>query len=446
MVAASVVKSVDQRVEQHAQQIDEDTNRIRTSRLNVMKMRELGTFVDLDLHGFSMFTVKADKFEFGIPQGHRRHRRLRSGTKHLIPADLVKRLNSIGQQFRQNLERWSFHITRFGSYRWIPFTAYARWREQMDSLQAELKQWKAEVIFRYDEFVADLEEDFDEIAGEAWSAMIASARRTNPNSVVQIEIKARGGVTRTFSEFERDDFIAFVVNRVRAQIPTIEQIAHSIVATYHNMLMLSESDIEQDRLAADLFRQAQAEARAGTAQAVEEEGAARRLVRLDEQEQRRTIEAREHATRQTLRLAVQEREIALKAMHAAELEHARARLQEIGSPLNEVFSALRAQIHEDVTSIAKTLTDGKLHGLTAKKARGLVETFRLLNAHEDHQLEAALQKLRDDIDQRIPAPGDRATYNVEAVKEQLQKIMDLTHQAAQDVTNAGATRAGALMV
>jgi hypothetical protein len=55
-------------------------------------MRELGVLVDVDVHGTSMFTARATWNELGIPEEDTRRKRLKRGTKDLIPKVYIGRL------------------------------------------------------------------------------------------------------------------------------------------------------------------------------------------------------------------------------------------------------------------------------------------------------------------------------------------------------------------
>ncbi len=432
--------SIQDRVAAHAAQLGEDAGRIATQRLNVVRMRELGTLVDIDVHGFTLFTVRANWLELGIPEVDRRARRFTKGSKHLVPERYVNRLNSLDSSFRKSLDRHSFGIAGFRPYRWVPFTAYQDWKAEWAAYQEKLTALKADLLADYDAIRAELVEDFTQIAREAWDALVVR-RGGSTESALDLG----GG-----SIFEnRDAFVAHVVARALDRLPTPEDIQAGIYVTYHNALLLSQADVEADHLAAAQLQAAQAEAHARTARAEEEERAQRRLAWQEEQAQERAIEARERAQRELIQLELREREAQVRAMHQAELEHARQQIAAM-SPLREVFDQLRAQIYRDVQEIADGIhKHGYLHGKTAQKAEGLLATFRLLNAHGDEELEQMLEALQAQLERRVADPErkGRTVRDVAAVTERLQEIARLTHDAAKAVAkSAGATRAGALML
>jgi len=116
-------------------------------------------------------------------------------------------------------------------------------------------------------------------------------------------------------------------------------------------------------------------------------------------------------------------------MRKAELEHYKEQLRQMASPIAEVFHQLRAQMYEDAVAVLTTMqkNDGKLIGPAVRRARSMVETFRLLNALDDKELE----KLLDAIERQLEAaPSERRAAQVE---ETLHQIARLTHRSAAEV-------------
>ncbi|MCP4513966.1 MAG: hypothetical protein GY824_01885, partial [Delftia sp.] len=190
---------------------------------------------------------------------------------------------------------------------------------------------------------------------------------------------------------------------------------------------------------------------------IETERNRERARQIEIQALAQTAQKQEWAVQRELDLGVEEEERArhmrleaerrrLRAMHEAEMEHARQQLDNIISPFDEVFQQLRSQIHQDVSAIAASIEkNGHLRGKVATRARSLVDTFRLLNAHGDEDLENALDALKDRLPTQRPT-GAKTRYDTGAVLSQLGQIKEMTHQAATDVAQRAArpTRARAL--
>ncbi|MGD9099244.1 MAG: hypothetical protein PVF45_02110, partial [Anaerolineae bacterium] len=398
--------------------------------------------VDVDVHGLSMLSARASWAELGIPPGDVRRERLRRGNKDLFP-EHARQFRSLETRFRGSLDKHSFVLEGFRPYRWIPFTAYETWREEWDRLQGEWAGVLADLLDHYDEIVAEERATAAEIAREAWDALLARHKTKTNGDADSAPVIVIGG--REFSNRVPAAFVEHVQERATARIPAGEDLAGGLYVDYRTALVLSGADLEAEYLRRERTRterererarQAEVQARAHTAQ--EREWAAQRQLALEVEEQERQVEMRLQAERRRL-----------QAMHEAEMEHARQQLDRIISPLDEVFQQLRAQIHRDVTEITASIErNGHLRGKVAERARNLVETFRLLNAHGDEALESALDDLKERLAQRpVVEQGKKAPrYNTEAVLGQLSRIKVLTHQAATDVAQRAArpTRARAL--
>jgi len=394
---------------------EEEAARIATVSLDIARMRELGVLVDIDIHGTSMFTARASWAELGIPREDTRRKRLRRGSKDLIPHLYIGRLRSLETRFRQSLERHSFVLQGFRPYRWVPFTAYEAWRAGWADLQAELAELKADILTHYDEFVDALAADFAQVAHEAWDAV----RARRPAGAGEFALVTSQGAFDSL-----DAFTDHVVARAVAQMPSPDQIERGLYVDYKNALVVTGADLEAEHLHTEQL--------------------------YTEQAQERTRQVEEWARQHKLRLEVEEAEqasgIRLAAMRQAELEHARRQLQNTVSPFAEVFEQFRARIYEDVQEIATSISrNGHVRGKVAERARGLLDAYRLLGAASgDDELEAALLELRARLNQR-PA-NDNGRYDTAAVRAALDDIATLTHDAAQAViSRANAhTRASAL--
>jgi len=403
-----------------------ETDDIATVQLDIARMKELGVLVDVDLHGFSMFTRRATWSELGIDGKSVRRKRLKRGSKDMLPKAYMSTLHSLSTRFRQSLDRPSFVLEGFKPWRWVPFTAYEAWQDEWAELQNELDALKTEIVERWDEFAEDVADDFSLIADEAWRAI----KNGRPDDAGDFALVTRGG---TFGS--RDEFKAHVVNRALAQLPTPEQIESGLYATYRNAMVATGADVESEwaretKLAAQR-EIAWQEART----AEEEERAKRRQIKIE-------VADAEHQAEVQRR----ERERRMRLMRQAELEHAKEQLAETVNPFQEVVEQFRAQIYSDVKEIADSIaSNGYVHGKVAKRAKGLLDTYRILGAATgDAELEDALVALRGQLQKRTV--DGKQTYDVAAVEGALKDVATLTHEAAVEVAKrVGAhTRAGSL--
>ena len=400
---------------------EEELDRLQMISLDIQKMREMGVLVDIDIHGGSLFTTGTSWAELGIPSSDTRRKRLTRGSKDLIPALYLGRLRSLETRFRQSLEKHSFVLQGFRPFRWIPFTAYESWHKEWDELQAELDGLKAELLERYDEFVDQIAGDFGQIAREAWDAI----RARRPLDAGPFALITEHGAFDSL-----DAFTDHVIQRAIAQMPSREQIEQDLYVDYKNALVATGADLEAERLRQDQIRTQRGQEQAEQRLAWNDAWAKEEWVRLD---------LREVEEMQDIRLRAERQKLA--AMRQAELEHARAQLANTVSPLTEVVEQFRAQIYQDVQAIAASVQrNGHLRGKVAERAKGLLDTYRLLGAAVgDDELETALLDLRGRLDQ-VPAEKGAKKYDVASVEVALRQIADITHEQAIVVNERAGTR------
>lgn len=407
---------------------DELENARRVS-LDITRMKRRGVLVDVDVHGMSMFSRRVTWAELGIPDEDTRRKRLHRGSKDLLPKKYMGKLRSLETRFRQSLDRHSFLLQGFQPYRWVPFTAYAAWKEQWAELQEELEDLKSQILTFYETFVEDLRGDFAEIAQEAWDAI----RARRPDDAGEFAVITRHGVYES-----REAFIEAVVDHAIAQMPSREDIRNGLYVDYKNALVVTGADLEEELLRYDELATARAR----------EHDAQDRL--RDEKWQRKVaMNLKQREMEQAADLRMQAERAKLEAMRQAELEHARKQVAQTVSPLQEVFEQFRAQISSDVNAIARSIDkNGHVRGKVAQRARGLLDAYRLLgSATGDEELEEALRDLRSRLAER-PEDPDEGKYDTGSVMVSLRQIAELCHEQAElvELRASGRTRAGALEI
>lgn len=395
-----------------------DPGSVEQVSLDLKRMLDRGILVDIDIHGMSIFTTRTSWEELGIRPTDLRSSRFRRGTKDVIPGQYIKRLRSLETQFRQCLERHSFEIQGFRPWRYVPFTAYESFRRDWDKLKDALDDLKATIIANRDLFVDELAADFASMAREAWAAI--TARRPADAGPFVLVVPGNGVFESS------DNFVDYVVSRAVGQVPSAEAIQSCIWVDYRNAMLVTGVE--------------EAQAHAEIAQARE----AARLASIQANAQARMALAEADEAEKLSRLRIKAEESRLYAMRQAELEHARQQLAGAVSPIQDVLDQLRAQIYRDVQEIAESIErNGHLRGRVAERARGLLDTVQLLNAHGDADLEVALDDLRSRMDVQ---PDDGTRYSIDAVMAGLNKVADLTHQSALDIAARAQmlTRSGAI--
>jgi len=409
------MQTVRNRAEEAAARTGRDVNEIETNQLHLAQMREAGLLVDLDIHGVSMFTVRASYAEMGIAGSDVRTERLRAGSKDLFPG-YSKQLRSIDTKVRHNLNKHSFKVAAFGSWSWLPYTAYESFKEKHEELLAELETLKADLISNYEDLRETNRAYFAKVAARAWKDM-RSGYATNETVVI---------ITTTGAQFtEQASFVEYVVQRALGKMPLPEEIESKVRIDYRTSILYTGSELEQE--AAEF-----AQARAEKAQARQLEAKATQVAFEVETE---------------TRIAKSQADAKIAGFKRAELEHARLQLAQMGSPLDEALDGLRSSLYESVQALLAGLRkNGGFRGKASGKASELLAYWQTLNGGllQDEELESALL----DLDSEMKSYNGQTTTaareaSIGDITSQLVEIATLTAESARRLQNQD-SRASAL--
>ncbi len=338
--------------------------------LQLKALRDQGILIDLNISGTGMFQKTLTWLETGINDGagDKRAENYTKGMKLLYPEPLVRKIKSIESRMRQLIGNYTFSITGFFPYRWLPYTAYDLWREKWDALVKEFDEVKEDMVRNHDKYVEQMRQEYKQVAQAAWDSMTSGGRYKN------LKIRRKSiGVTMTESEF-----VSSFVDKTIAQIPDRSTIGTNLNAGYVTALVYGQADIAEDQAQATLIRER-------TRQEIERTAIENR--RLNERLRQEAWNGQ---------MDQREREIKIQAMRDAEMEHARKQLEEITSPFAEVFSAIRSRFAADAISLKESIErNGYVRGKVAEKGRGLIELFNLLAIHDDDELRNALTSLKN---------------------------------------------------
>ncbi len=371
--------------------------------IELNQLREQGILIDLNVSGIGMLSKTLTWLETGINdlEGDKRAENYTKGMKLLYPEPIIRKLKSVESRMRQLIANYTFDITGFHPYRWLPFTAYDAWRSKFDALVAEFGEVKADMIEGHDRYVREMAVEYREIAEASWKSL------TQGRACLKIE---RKGVIVSMSKGEYvESFVATTV----AQIPSAEKIAERLQAGYITAMVYGSSDFAADDAKAQLLRE---RTRAEMERTRVEN---RRLnMRLEAEEARRRLDARE-------------REIKIQAMRDAEMEHARTQLAQLASPFQEVFQSLRERFAADAQALLESIQkNGYVRGKVAEKGRGLIEFFDLMAIHDDDELRSALVSLKQKLE---PSSSD-TPRDTEGIKSILTQIADMADAETRDLT------------
>jgi len=219
-----------------------------------------------------------------------------------------------------------------------------------------------------------------------------------------------------------DAFVEDVMVRVRRAIPSPEVIRDRLKLTYSTAALVSPSVVEAELAHRDEIRRMREMAQEAECARREEKDKERRLAREHEEAQKRQI----WAQARLVELEAEHRQKQLEEMRTVEREHYRQQLTHMASPVLAIFNSLRAQMHAGAQAVLETLKSGRANGPAVRKARGMVQAFRLLNGLEDDEMDRlivradALVNQADELDTR-------------ALEDVMKEIVSLAAQASADV-------------
>lgn len=207
------------RIQQHTEQYHVSPDQIATIRMDLRRLRDLGILVDVSINGLNLLYASSTWDEFGVPEEDERRKRLKKGRKNVTSSAFANKATSLSVRFRQNLDRYSYSLTGFAPFRWIPASAYFVWREEHDRLCQQL----AELVASYDEAAErqQLSEAMTAVASEAYDAQCS---RTQP-------------------KLSREQYTAQIVAAALARLPSAETIRNSIKASYRTAILEDNTDV-----------------------------------------------------------------------------------------------------------------------------------------------------------------------------------------------------------
>lgn len=368
-------------------------------------LRKNGLLVDINVTGVGMFTRSASFGEIGIAADDDKVKRYTPGSKFLIPQAMVARLRSVEVRMRQLHVKFCTDVGGFRPYRWLPHTGYYQFRSRFDELKAEFYAIKHEIIENWDGYRDLLASELAAGAHHTWQA---------------IEGQGYGAIIMNGRGYAYESsFTDAVVESALAQLPSQGKIELTLHADYKVGVIFSEFDFDAAReISQAEADKAKAEAKAASLQADMLLEAHRKQLWDNQIEQSK-------------------KEVELEAMMAAEIEHAKAQLSLMRSPFEDVFINLRCSIADACDEIAASIAkNGFVRGKVAERARGLLDFYDVMAAHNDKELRAKLVELRN----QIGAIGDERTKETptrspEAVAAKLAEIIELANIEADDLAN-----------
>jgi len=339
------------------------------------RLMEGGVIVDLDIHRWTGMKRLLPK-ELGLNGKRTRSKAIQLGEKLLMPPTVLKIINSLTTQLRAHLDSHSIR-TVWG--RWVPATAYQKWRQRHDQLVEEY----LEVGNSLADNVSQIKQGTGGTWGELYRLYSEHAR------VVYCRLNHQP-VDDFYLERCPAWFVDEYVDGILSHVPDADEIRRSFqVETKVSYIplpsMLAEDRVRQNRL----WEKA-----------------------ADEREaDRRRREAKE-------------------AMEADVRAHYLTQKREmvdnfLGNIAEEVYSQIYDVSSRALTTMAKN--QGKLLEPTLRQLRGLVQWAGMMNVADDQELATAIADLETMITRSttLRAPTD--------VQEQLKAMGTIARSVLVDL-------------
>ena len=329
------------------------------------------------------------------------------GSKLLGPQDKIKSIKSIEVSLRNNLEKYTFRVTGFSPYRWLPFTAYSEWRERHDVLVAKLAEVKRWLVDNRETWYDQLAVEFTNIAESVWTSLTAG--KNTKDRTTQVYKFVRVNVDGTMQDLDHEKFVSYFVSNTMRQVPTAGQIEQKLGADYVTALVYGSQDIEEDAAAAQGIRENV------------------RLLRQRNEMENSIVEERMRKEAWLNQQDQAEREVKLQAMYDMEAAHARKQLTELASPFEEVFNTMRQQFAEDAADMLESVKkNGFVRGKVKERGRGLIEMYDLMAIHDDGDLRRKLVELKSML-----GPASENEVDVDKVKATLEAITEFATETSR---------------
>lgn len=334
---------VDESIRTLAGALGEAPEAIKADNPRWTQLLQEGVIVKITLRRWRGKTKLELDGDLGIPvngEGQLYRELLDIGSKLLLPRSIHMELNSIDSAARQNVERFGYK-TFWGQF--IPATAYADWKAKDLEYQAKYFAVRDRISQFYDEIMAGQLDEYAE------SARIAYVRRN----------RLQPGQDLDYRYLPVDEFVDNYMTKLRALIPTKEQIAASFAYEVDLAYIPLPS-----LLAADTDRAAEIAASKAVYR-IEVDGAQRRQAQLDEMNR----EVMERAKEQKLLL--------------------------VDGFLKDVVKQLRSLIYDAVVTVSDAINkNGYLHPRSATQLQGLVAQVERLNFFGDEDATKMVQQLQ----------------------------------------------------
>lgn len=267
------------------------------------------------------------------------------GSKLLLDKETEKALVSIESQARQTPGKYGFE-TSFGVF--IPATAYQPFMAEMEALKA---RWFERADYLAANYASVIEPHLDKFSEAARVAY----RRAN---------RLQAGIDLDYRYLPEDQYVDRFMTRIRSLIPTPDSIRRSFTFEVELTFVPLPSMIAADEAEAD-------------------------RVRVEAIMDREALEGE------------RKRQAMIDAMNEDVLRQAREQKEKLVTGfVADVAGQLRSLVYEALSDVQRSLDrNGKLHSRSVVQVRNLVEQLERLNFIGDRDIEQAIARMRQIVDQ-----------------------------------------------
>ncbi len=372
---------------------------VETIPFDLSKLESEGVFMNIDCRGFGSLVRQLEWKTLGVKLPEDAAVRVSPPRAGLLPDVYRNKLMRGAAHAHNALNRYGFRFTLCetvwgtSEYKWIPWTAFEQFEEAYLHACETLAKAKAEVLEKYDEIIAVLQDSFYTLAQDSADRFQAT----------------------TDEPFDRAEFINAVAAQAIGMVPTPEMIRDGLtIEMKPKVIVLGSEMAAEHKLTRELrLEVARAEAETRTIEIeVEAKASIERLkVTGFEEDQRREREVKER-------------------IRTMKIEAARREAEEAVSPIKEGLAQITARICEAAQEMSERLQDAKfVPGSLAKRARQMCEWYGLMNFTGDDSLEDVLMKLQEaagrEAKRRSPEEMRNALNDIlRATTVQSRKLLD----------------------
>jgi len=397
--ATEIIARLESRKEKASVALGINAGEVETIPFDLSTLESEGIFMNIDCRGFGSLIRQLEWKTLGVKLPEDAAVRVSPPRAGLLPDVYRNKLMRGAAQAHNALNRYGFRFTLCetvwgtSEYKWIPWTAFEQFEGAYLHACETLAKAKAEVLEKYDEIIAVLQDSFYTLAQDSADRFQAT----------------------TDEPFDRPEFVNAVAAQAIGMVPTSEMIRDGLtIEMKPKVIVLGSEMAAEQKLTRELrLEAARVESETRTVEIeVETKASIERLkVTGFEEDQRREREVKER-------------------IRTMKIEAARREAEEAVSPIKEGLAQITARICEAAQEMSVRLQDAKfVPGSLAKRARQMCEWYGLMNFTGDDSLEDVLIKLQEaagrEAKQRSPEEMRNALNDIlRATTVQSRKLLD----------------------